>query len=97
MLMRVLKAYSVYDPEVDYTQGMNYIVALLLMYLREEDSFWVFATLMREYNMRLYFIEKMPQVYNSFYISNGLLRHHLPRLFKHFNDTELSPTMYATH
>ena len=38
-LERVLFAYSVANPEVGYTQGMNYIVALLLGYMPEEEVF----------------------------------------------------------
>ena len=36
-LERVLFAYSVANPEVGYTQGMNYIVALLLGFMPEEE------------------------------------------------------------
>jgi len=40
-LYNVLKAYSNYDNEVSYVQGMNYIVALMLFYIDdEEDVFW---------------------------------------------------------
>lgn len=35
----MLHAYSVYDPEVGYCQGMNYVVAVLLMYMSEEVYF----------------------------------------------------------
>jgi hypothetical protein len=35
-LWNVLKAYSNYNKELGYTQGMNTIAALLLMYLDEE-------------------------------------------------------------
>ena len=36
MLFRVLVAYSVYNTEVGYCQGMSQIAALLLMYMDEE-------------------------------------------------------------
>ena len=38
----MLKAYANYDNEVGYVQGMNYIVALLLFYIPddEEKVFW---------------------------------------------------------
>lgn len=35
-LFHVLAAYSVYNTEVGYCQGMSEIAALLLMYLNEE-------------------------------------------------------------
>ncbi|XP_022348312.1 USP6 N-terminal-like protein isoform X2 [Enhydra lutris kenyoni] len=45
-LFHVLRAYSVYDPEVGYCQGMSDIVAILVMFLGEEDAFWALAQLM---------------------------------------------------
>ena len=35
-LFNVLKAYSNYDNEVSYVQGLNYIVVLLLYYIGDE-------------------------------------------------------------
>lgn len=40
-LSNVLKAFSVYNTQVGYCQGMGFVVALLLMHLDEEDAFWV--------------------------------------------------------
>lgn len=37
-LFHVLAAYSMYNTEVGYCQGMSEIAALLLMYLNEEVS-----------------------------------------------------------
>ncbi|KAJ0977620.1 hypothetical protein J5N97_013094 [Dioscorea zingiberensis] len=38
-LYNVLKAYSVYDRDVGYVQGMGFIAGLLLLYMSEEDAF----------------------------------------------------------
>jgi len=46
-LFHVLAAYSMYNTEVGYCQGMSQIAALLLMYLiEEEDAFWALSQLM---------------------------------------------------
>ena len=46
-LFHVLGAYSIYNSEVGYCQGMSQIAALLLMYLNdEEDAFWGLSQLM---------------------------------------------------
>lgn len=40
-LFNVLKAYANYDTEVSYVQGINYIVALMLFYVEDEEQvFW---------------------------------------------------------
>ena len=46
-LFNVLVAYANYDNEVGYVQGMNYIVALLLFYIKDEEQvFWCFYQIM---------------------------------------------------
>ena len=45
-LKNVLVAYSAHHHEVGYTQGMNYIVAMLLGFMPEEDAFWAFVAIM---------------------------------------------------
>jgi hypothetical protein len=52
-LFNVLGAYSVYNLDIGYCQGMSQIAALLLMYLNEEDAFWALSVLVsdRKYSM----------------------------------------------
>ncbi|ETE64032.1 hypothetical protein L345_10201, partial [Ophiophagus hannah] len=45
-LFHVLAAYSIYNTEVGYCQGMSHITALLLMYMNEEDAFWALVKLL---------------------------------------------------
>jgi len=40
-LRRVLLAYSVHNPEVEYCQGFNRIAAIALLFMNEEDAFWL--------------------------------------------------------
>ena len=40
-LRRVLKAYSVYDREIGYCQGMNFIAGMFLTLVPEEQAFWM--------------------------------------------------------
>lgn len=71
-LFNVLRAYYALDPEVGYTQGMNFIVAILLMNIHdEEDSFWCFVFIMfpkkgvfgikGKHNWRQIFADMMPK------------------------------------
>ncbi|KAL0375869.1 UNVERIFIED_CONTAM: EVI5-like protein [Sesamum calycinum] len=46
-LYNVLKAYSVYDREVGYVQGMGFVAGLLLLYMSEEDAFWLLVALLK--------------------------------------------------
>jgi hypothetical protein len=52
-LYNLLKAYTTYDAEIGYCQGMNFIAALLLAHIpNEEDAFWVFVHIMFEKGWR---------------------------------------------
>lgn len=53
-LFNVLKAYSVYDEEVKYCQGMNFIVFLFLKNLEqdEERAFWLLVAMMKHLKWR---------------------------------------------
>lgn len=61
-LRRVLVAYSWFDQEVGYCQstlhthpsrflllaGMNFVVALLLLFMAEEEAFWMMVTIVEK-------------------------------------------------
>lgn len=49
----VLAAYSMYNMEVGYCQGMSVLAGLLLLYMDEEDAFWGLSVLLadKKYSM----------------------------------------------
>ncbi len=51
-MFRVIKAYSVFDPDVGYCQGSPFIAGLMLLHLDEEAAFRLFVDLMRVYKFR---------------------------------------------
>ena len=44
-VVNVLKAYSIYNPEVGYCQAQGPIAAFLLRHFQAEDAFWVFVSI----------------------------------------------------
>eukprot|EP01132_Coremiostelium_polycephalum_P001559 gene1559-1978_t len=52
-LFNILKAYSVMDPEIGYTQGMSFIAAVLLSEMDELETFWVFTCIMKNYDLSM--------------------------------------------
>ena len=61
MLRRVLLAYSVHNPVVGYCQSMNFICALCLLFMDEEQAFWLLTFIVEE----LTCIDLAPQQLNS--------------------------------
>ena len=54
-LKNVLRAFSNYEPDVKYYQGMNFIVGFFLFHCDEHIAFWIFVSLFEEYNYRTIF------------------------------------------
>mmetsp|Transcript_3274 Transcript_3274/g.4510 ORF Transcript_3274/g.4510 Transcript_3274/m.4510 type:complete len:795 (-) Transcript_3274:59-2443(-) len=96
-LFNILKAYSLYDPDVGYCQGMSDMTAFLLMYIPEEDCFWMLVVLLTTpiYNMRALFLPGFPMLQRTFWIWEKLLEKSCPQISKKFAKFNLSPTLYG--
>eukprot|EP01128_Nolandella_sp_AFSM9_P006966 TRINITY_DN369_c1_g3_i1.p1 TRINITY_DN369_c1_g3~~TRINITY_DN369_c1_g3_i1.p1 ORF type:complete len:450 (-),score=65.87 TRINITY_DN369_c1_g3_i1:126-1475(-) len=67
LLSNVLIAYASFDKEVGYTQGMSFIVAVLLMHMNEETSFWTFVQMLRKYKLEPFFQDDVyPELLKDF-------------------------------
>ena len=98
-LFYVLSAYSMYNKQVGYCQGMANVVALLLMYIRnEEDVFWALASLLlgEKYQMNDLYIPSLPKLFRFFDHHMVLRKKFIPSLHKHFKKIEMEPQLYAT-
>ncbi|EHN00019.1 Gyp5p [Saccharomyces cerevisiae x Saccharomyces kudriavzevii VIN7] len=96
-LFKVIKVYSVYDPDVGYTQGMAFIAAPLLMNCENEaESFGLMVGLMKNYGLRELFLPGMPGLMLMLYQFDRLLEEHSPNLYNRLIREGISSTMYAT-
>lgn len=98
-LYNVLRAYSVYDREVGYVQGMGFVAGLLLLHMPEEDAFWVMVALFRgavHEPLEGLYSPGMPTVRRCLHQLEGLLGEHLPRLAAHFQRECVHASMFAT-
>ena len=61
-LVRVIRAYGIFDPEVFYKQAYVYMTTLLFNYLHEEeDVFYALSWIMITLGWREHFIEPFPR------------------------------------
>ncbi|KAJ3677513.1 hypothetical protein LUZ60_003237 [Juncus effusus] len=98
-LYNVLKAYSVYDREVGYVQGMGFLAGLLLLYMSEEDAFWVLVALLKgavHSPMEGLYQAGLPLVQQYLYQLEQLVRENMPKLGNHFSEEMINPSMYAS-
>lgn len=63
MLYNILMAYANYDRQIGYVQGLNYIAAMLLMHVQDEEKvFWCLLYLLNRKNWRMVYMEEMPKL-----------------------------------
>lgn len=98
-LYNVLKAYSVYDRAVGYVQGMGFLAGLLLLYMSEEDAFWLLVALLKgavHSPMEGLYLVGLPLVQQYLFQFERLVKEQLPRLGAHFEEEMINPSMYAS-
>src|SRR5689334_14413687 len=81
-----------------YCQGMSGVCGVLLMYVEEEDAFWVLDQLMRasQYRLEDVFRPRFPGLLELAFVHEQLLQRHLPQLAAHLAAEHLQTLTYAT-
>ncbi|CCD25440.1 GTPase-activating protein GYP5 NDAI_0F01210 [Naumovozyma dairenensis CBS 421] len=96
-LFNIIKVYSVYDPDVGYTQGMAFIATPLLVNTRTEaEGFGLLIGLMKNYGLRDFFLPEMPGLMLMLYQYDRLLEENSPNLHNHLIREGIRSSMYAT-
>nr|CDS25831.1 USP6 N terminal protein [Hymenolepis microstoma] len=98
VLFRILSAYSMYNTEVGYCQGMSDIAGMLLIYIMdEEEAFWAFAQLLDSprHKMHCLFVRDFPGLHRYFTHHERVLKTHLRKIWKHFRKEQIDTSTYA--
>ncbi|XP_044136007.1 USP6 N-terminal-like protein isoform X1 [Bufo gargarizans] len=96
-LFHVLAAYSLYNTEVGYCQGMSQITALLLMYMNEEDAFWALVKLFSgsKHTLHGFFVPGFPKLLRFQEHHDRIMKKFMPKLKQHFETQELYTSLYT--
>ncbi|ORE11029.1 RabGAP/TBC [Rhizopus microsporus var. microsporus] len=95
-LFNVVKAYSIYDPEVGYCQGLAFVAGPLLLNMPEEEAFCMLVQLLEKYKIRGQFTPQLDLLRLRLHQFDGLLQDHLPHIHRHFNEQGIRSNMYAS-
>ncbi|TKA64177.1 hypothetical protein B0A49_05973 [Cryomyces minteri] len=95
-LFGVCKAYALFDGDVGYAQGMNFIAMPLLFNMPEEEAFCMLVRLMNKYGLRDLFVQDIPGLHLHFYQFERLLEDFEPALYCHLHRRGVNPQLYAT-
>ncbi|XP_071358350.1 USP6 N-terminal-like protein isoform X2 [Trachinotus anak] len=96
-LFHVLTAYSMYNTEVGYCQGMSQITALLLIYMNEEDAFWALVKLLsgQKHSMHGFFVPGFPKLMRFQEHHDRILKKTMPKLKQHLDTQEVFTSLYT--
>ncbi|XP_046709776.1 TBC1 domain family member 12 isoform X1 [Silurus meridionalis] len=94
LLHSVLGAYTCYRPDVGYVQGMSFIAAVLILNLDEADAFIAFANLLNKPCQMAFFRVDHELMLKYFAAFEVFFEENLPRLFSHFQSSNLTPDLY---
>jgi hypothetical protein len=96
-LLNVLRAYSIFDSELGYCQGMSFIVGMLLLLgMREEEAFWAFVALIKDRKLHGLFADQLPLLKTLLYQFDRLIELRMAKLFSHFKENNVTPLLYAS-
>ncbi len=96
-MRRVLLAYAARNPEVAYCQGMNFLIATVLLHVEaEEDAFWLLSHLVEEV-LPDHFVHSMIGHTIDRQVMDQLVERRLPTLSLHLRRLSLSMPFITTH
>lgn len=97
MLSNVLNAYAYFNESVGYCQGMGFLVGMLLMMnMKEEDTFWNFVALMERTEIENYFEPSMSGIIKDTKLLNEILRIDQEELYQYFANYAVDCTLFTS-
>jgi len=91
----VLKAYSIKDTTMGYSQGMNYVVAAITYTMPEENAFWFLMRIMKGYSLERIYPSSTCVMHECFVKFDKLLQLYTPDVYKHLTmEIKVSPSLY---
>jgi len=75
---------------------MNFLAAILLMHLDEENAFWMFVQMMKRYSLDGLYIESAPLMQQILRKLDYWMKEFLPKLHTHFKRQDISVSIFAS-
>lgn len=97
-LLNILKAYSQFDTEIGYCQGMGFIAGILLMHMHSEElAFWAFVGVMDNKNWRRIYEVHTPKLFELLAVLTDDIKIILPRVYQHLQNYEFEFSIFARY
>ena len=95
-LYKVLLAYSKYNKNVGYVQGMGFLAAVFLIYMDEESSFYMLHSLMKKYKLEGLYYDNFPDLKKKCFVLLNMQKKYINKIYNIFQRDGIVPTMYAS-
>ncbi len=79
-LRNILQAYALHNEDVGYCQALNFLAGTMLLYLDEEDAFWLFVTVVDTLLPEDYFSKSMVGMYVDQMVFSRIIQEYLPKI-----------------
>ncbi|XP_066866361.1 small G protein signaling modulator 3 isoform X5 [Kogia breviceps] len=96
-LRRVLRALAWLYPEIGYCQGTGMVAACLLLFLEEEDAFWMMCTIIEDLLPASYFSTTLLGVQTDQRLLRHLIVQYLPRLDRLLQEHDIELSLITLH
>ncbi|XP_062930676.1 small G protein signaling modulator 3 isoform X2 [Cynocephalus volans] len=96
-LRRVLRALAWLYPEIGYCQGTGMVAACLLLFLEEEDTFWMMCSIIEDLLPASYFSTTLLGVQTDQRVLRHLIVQYLPRLDKLLQEHDIELSLITLH
>uniref|UniRef100_A0A673TSL8 Small G protein signaling modulator 3 n=2 Tax=Suricata suricatta TaxID=37032 RepID=A0A673TSL8_SURSU len=96
-LRRVLRALAWLYPEIGYCQGTGMVAACLLLFLEEEDAFWMMCAIIEDLLPASYFSTTLLGVQTDQRVLRHFIVQYLPRLDKLLQEHDIELSLITLH
>ena len=95
MLYNILIAIAFIRPEIGYCQGMNFIVGALINFIdNEEKCFWIFLYFIDNIELKMLYIQNVPDYLIKLYQLNYYIKENYPKLLPHLKINQINPDIF---
>ncbi|XP_064139559.1 small G protein signaling modulator 3 isoform X2 [Loxodonta africana] len=96
-LRRILRALAWLYPDIGYCQGTGMVAACLLLFLEEEDAFWMMCAIVEDLLPASYFSTTLLGVQTDQRVLRHLIVQYLPRLDKLLQEHDIELSLITLH
>ncbi|KAG8461857.1 hypothetical protein KFE25_013876 [Diacronema lutheri] len=95
-LRRLLSAFAAAEPQIGYTQSMNFVAAMLLLLMDEERAFWVLRAMINGRALRGYYADSMDAAVADQLVFKDALASALPSVSAHLHALGVAVPLVST-